>query len=80
MASMKYIRHTDLGMVIFEPHIEHLQMALKLPGPIQEKITGAGFVNVFNSDLIGCSGESVSLRIKSTPSDNEHIKHLFRGY
>lgn len=81
MAQMKYINLEDLGMVIFEQHVDHDQMKAKFP---HWKLISAGFVYLPVKDDCGneirCTGKSVSLSSKPNPGDSAHLQHINNPY
>ena len=73
MAYMKYINTDKHGMVIFQQHITHKEIAdmLKLK---PAEIKSAGFIStVCDADEIRCSGESVSLGKRCRTSDSDDL-------
>lgn len=76
---MKYICNAYQAVLFDEP-VSHREMSAGLEG----EITGAGFVNIDRSHSYlraYCYGESVSLKIKSNPDeDNRKVEKLLNGY
>ncbi len=70
---MKYIRHAEMGFVLFEEHIQHDAVAMMLGGP--DKVISAGFVRDNGIGQIACYGESVTLRSSSREEDSEKIRN-----
>jgi hypothetical protein len=63
---MKYINFEDLGIVIFEPHIDHDDMQRTIDRPA----LSAGFVSVGDfddGDKVKCYGRSSTLNLASDP-------------
>jgi hypothetical protein len=73
MAKLKYINFENLGIIIFEEHVEHAILASKMG----DKPISAGFVSLPDKDECGnkasCYGESVSLNIKSRPLEDTNL-------
>lgn len=76
MSRLKYIKHPTLGIVIFEGHVGHNDMA-SLLGP--EKPTSAGFVSITDPEAIRVYGKSNSLKLLATASDLERLKRIVVG-
>ncbi len=74
---MKYIRTNENQIVIFSTYYSHSEIARKFDGA-----KSAGFIVGIGSgiDDLKCTGESVSLGIKSHPDDTEILLREIRGY
>lgn len=70
---MKYILHSDLGLVLFEDHNRHDEIAALLGG---EPIS-AGFVRQKNAG-VECYGESLSLNLKASDRDTQRLNAFLR--
>ncbi len=66
---MKYINFKNLGVVIFENSISHIEMKCKLG----DRAISAGFVTV---DSPVCSGMSATLQLESRSEDADRIRIL----
>ena len=64
---MKYINFKNLGIVIFEDSISHIEMKCKLG----DRAVSAGFVTM---DSPVCSGMSGTLQLESRSEDADRIK------
>jgi len=65
MTDLKYINFDTIGIVIFETHVDHAQMARAM-GYIP---LSAGFVHIDQSGS-RCYGKSISLNLESWPKDS----------
>jgi hypothetical protein len=65
---MKYIRTENLGFVIFQDHIEHLQMARRVMSAT-DQILSAGMIRSKDGGI--CYGKSVSLGKIALKEDSE---------
>lgn len=79
-AELKYINFEHIGLVIFEPTVEHRQMQLI----VGRKALSAGFCSFPNEDEVGnqprCYGKSTSLNLDSSPKDTPALKRLLNPY
>ncbi len=66
---MKYINFKNLGIVIFEDSITHIEMKRQLG----DRAISAGFVTV---DSPVCSGRSGTLQLESRSEDADRIRSL----
>lgn len=73
---MKYVRHAELGIVIFEDHVSHRTMAAKLG--MQDVITSAGWVSCADPAVIACGGMSQSLCLASKAEDTWWLREALR--
>lgn len=77
---MKYINFKNIGLVIFETTVTHSDMK----NMIGMEPISAGFCSMPNKDECGnearCFGESVSLKLSSTPEDTETLKRRLNPY
>ncbi len=65
---MKYIHFKNLGVVIFEDSISHIEMKCKL----DDRALSAGF---FTCEAPVCSGMSGTLQLESRSEDAARIKN-----
>lgn len=65
---LKYIRHSDIGFIIWPifDHVAHVDMATKVGGP--NKIISAGFCTLYGG-IVKCWGRSQSLDLESRDDD-----------
>ena len=69
---MKYIKFKNMGLVCFQVHISHAEMARR----IKDTPVSAGFAYAdesFNDGKPFCSGKSASLKIKSEEDEDSFI-------
>ena len=75
MSHMKFIRHKQLGFVIFEKHTDHSAMANYLGG--KDQVMSAGFVmsNPAPDEFapVVCFGESTTLRMEPGENDTHSL-------
>lgn len=64
---MKYIRFQNLGMVVFEDSISHIDMKCRLG----DRALSAGF---FTCEAPVCSGMSGTLNLESRSEDADRLK------
>lgn len=71
---MKYIRFESLGIILFDHHINHYDMATC----VNDKPISAGFIERdFNTNKVVCAGNSISLKLSPLPDDTEKLYELF---
>jgi hypothetical protein len=75
---MKYIIYEGFSnkeAVIFPNNIEHFAMWMKMKNfqQTEDDVVSAGFISHTHEGIVAW-GESVSLRVKSLPSDTEFIR------
>ena len=70
--SMKYIHTQELGVVIFPASLPHQRVKDRLC-PAGDVVIGAGFVGGLDEEQAYCYGESVSLKVKSSPDDTRML-------
>lgn len=70
---MKYILHSDFGLILFEDHILHKDMA----NWFGNRAVSAGFVRQANAGL-ECYGESQSLNLKASDRDTQRLNAFLR--
>lgn len=70
---MKYINHTQYGLVLFSRHLTHVDMANLIGCP--DEIKSAGFVEVLDKeelrDNMYCTGSSSSLKKRAREKDTD---------
>ncbi len=77
--SMKYIHTEKLGVVIFPASVTHQQIKDRLcPDWAGDVLIGAGFVGGLDEERAYCYGESVSLKVKSSPDDTPMLRIAIR--
>lgn len=78
MRKIKYIIIDGYTPILFADHLIHSDVAAKHGG----EVTGAGFCHIGGKDEYGnpqfvCYGESVSLNVRSQPSDSAIVNRAF---
>lgn len=68
---MKYIKHKELGFILFENSINHSTFAEWFGG--KDKVESAGFVADCGLG-VSCYGESTTLRCEAHPDDSEKLR------
>lgn len=68
---MKYIRHSQLGLILFKNDIIHSDMAYAIKGRVSGSILSAGFINL---KTLQCYGDSLSLNLSSLPEDTNLLQ------
>lgn len=76
---MKYIRHRDLGLIVFEQRNRHDLVAELLPGG-PEAIESAGFVFCGRPEALMALGDSGTLRKACAPGDPERMRAAFNAF
>lgn len=80
MSRLKYVNFEHVGIVIFEEHVDHGEMAQR----IGAKPVSAGFVSLPLVDSDGneaaCFGESVSLGLASMEADTALLRRRLNPY
>jgi len=77
--SMKYIHTEKLGVVIFPLSVTHQLVKDRLcPEWAADVVLGAGFVGGLDEESAYCYGESVSLKVKSSPNDTTMLRICIR--
>lgn len=72
---LKYIRHKDLGFIIFEKNTDHKSMSEWLGGA--ERIQSAGQIFIGNPETLKCKGESTTLLLSADDNDSRDLQRLF---
>jgi hypothetical protein len=83
MATMKYIRYENLGVVIFENHNRHKDMNERIQSEMADKVISAGTVAAWavGDDLeVQASEGSLSLEVGSRDDDADLIKRRLKLY
>jgi hypothetical protein len=80
MGKLKYINFKKIGLVIFEPHVQHTTMKQM----VGDEAISAGFCRMPDKDECGnqaeCYGEAVSLKLESRPEDGVLLRHRLDPY
>ena len=82
---MKYIRYKNLGVILFESHIEHETMHQRLGNELNEldELLSAGYVSAWGVDdklEVQASEGSTTLNVNSLPDDADLIKRRLKLY
>ena len=68
---MKYIYVEGIGIVMFPATCGHDYIAGLFDG---REIASAGFVRCMDPSALTCSGDSMTLKLKSSPVDTEMLR------
>jgi hypothetical protein len=74
---MKYIRHKQLGFILFEGGIAHADVARRFGGA--HEVVSAGFVFAPQLDA-KCLGHSGTLNLGIAPTDSDDLKSRMKAF